>query len=281
MDAQALCPDVESRTGIPRIIHQTYFTHDFPASIKANVDRIRATNPTWEYRFYDDESIFLFIQEAYGQEILKRYLQINPRYGAARADLFRYLLLYKTGGVYLDIKSTTTSSLDSVLKSDDQFVLSHWRNRQGERYAGWGMHPKLTLNERGEFQQWHIIAAPGHPFLKAVIMLALDRIDSYKTFKHGVGYFGVLHTTGPICYTQAILPLIRQYQCRILDGHEALGLEYAPKDGNEWTHRRTAARPHYSRLREPVVVRTLPQKLLVRASRAWDARFWHRSNQYL
>ena len=51
-----------------------------------------------------------YIRREYGESILSCYLRIDPVYGAARADLFRYLLLYRTGGVYLDIKSAARRS---------------------------------------------------------------------------------------------------------------------------------------------------------------------------
>lgn len=76
-------------------------------------------NPGWEHRLYDDADIEAFIRESYGDEILAYYHRIDRRYGAARADLFRYLLLYRLGGVYLDIKSTTVRPLDEVLRPDE------------------------------------------------------------------------------------------------------------------------------------------------------------------
>ena len=38
------------------------------------------------------------------------------------ADVFRYLAVYREGGVYLDVKSTVTCPLDEVLSPDDWAV---------------------------------------------------------------------------------------------------------------------------------------------------------------
>ncbi|MCA3362157.1 MAG: hypothetical protein INF74_09420, partial [Roseomonas sp.] len=61
-------------------------------------------NPDWEYRLYEDADCERFIRENYDAETFKLFRSIHPDYGAARADFFRYLLLYRLGGVYLDIK---------------------------------------------------------------------------------------------------------------------------------------------------------------------------------
>ncbi len=162
---------------IPKNIHQTFYTKVLPSEIEKNVVNIRTLNPGWEYRLYDDDDIVEFIKNNYEPFVLGYYNRINPEYGAARADLFRYLLMHKYGGVYLDIKSAPTKPLDTVLMPDDRYLLSHWRNGKGERFEGAGLHPELHNIPGGEFQQWHIVAAPGHPFLKAVIKKVLRNID--------------------------------------------------------------------------------------------------------
>ena len=107
---------------IPRILHQTYHAADLPEPLRKNVEQLKQANPGWEYRFYDDAAIERFIAGTYGQRILGYYRRINPEYGAARADLFRYLLIYAVGGVYLDIKSRATQPLDVLLGFGTVFV---------------------------------------------------------------------------------------------------------------------------------------------------------------
>jgi mannosyltransferase OCH1-like enzyme len=97
---------------IPKQIHQCFFgARTFTEELANNVDFIKRLNPDWTHTRYDEPMMKQFILEHYGAKILRYYERINPNYGAARADLFRYLLLYKVGGAYLDIKSTMTTSL--------------------------------------------------------------------------------------------------------------------------------------------------------------------------
>jgi inositol phosphorylceramide mannosyltransferase catalytic subunit len=123
---------------IPKIIHQTVPDKSKMHQIFLdNVSRLKDLNGNWDHRLYDDREIGEFILESYGSEIAGYFDRLNPLYGAARADFFRYLLLYKFGGVYLDIKSTATRPLDEVLNADDVYLLSHWRNKLGQRFEGW------------------------------------------------------------------------------------------------------------------------------------------------
>lgn len=50
----------------------------------------------------------------HGTSILWAYNTINPLVGAARADIWRYCVLYIFGGLYLDDDSDIKTSLDNV-----------------------------------------------------------------------------------------------------------------------------------------------------------------------
>ncbi len=47
---------------IPKIIHQTWYKKDLPNSIKNNIEKIKKLNPDYEYNFYDDNDILIFIK---------------------------------------------------------------------------------------------------------------------------------------------------------------------------------------------------------------------------
>ncbi|MCG8345749.1 MAG: hypothetical protein MI685_11415 [Chlorobiales bacterium] len=217
--AQVDVPCFSAGKVIPKIIHQTYYRKKLPSELDKIVQELRENNPGWEYRFYDDQDIEGYISQNYGDKILGYYHRINNVYGAARADLFRYLLMYKEGGVYLDIKSTIAKPLDEILAAEDQFLLCGWDNHK--------VHKELQVIDGGEYQQWHIICAPGSPFLRAVICAVLANIDSYKPWRQGVGKIGVLRVTGPIAYTLAIAPLLSKYPYRYERTNKAFALVYS------------------------------------------------------
>lgn len=245
---------------IPKLIHQTTSSRrTLTEPFLANFEKIRHLHPGWTVTFYDDADRREFIRMHFGKEMLQTYLSINPKYGPARADLFRYLLLYQCGGVYLDIKSSTTICLDSVLQSTDQYLLSHWDNAHGRPFEGWGLRAETPYP--GEFQQWHIIAAPRHPFLERVIRSVQMNIHCYNPSLDGTGKRAVLRVTGPIAYTKAIRPLLGIARSRLVNISD-LGLVYSFLDPSNEEFRRSgqlvheALTPnHYRSLSEPLVLK--------------------------
>jgi mannosyltransferase OCH1-like enzyme len=246
---RALLASIAEGDKIPRIIHQTFYDRTLPAQLQANVDRLRQLNPGWEYRFYDDSDIAAFIESNYPPLVWRYFERIDPRYGAARADLFRYLLMYKVGGVYLDIKSAATRPIDAGLNEDDRFLLSKWERASGD-FEGWGCSYDLRHIPGGEYQQWQIVCVPGHPYMKAVLETVLANIDAYDPSLHSVGKNGVLRVTGPIAYTIAIDRILSQHPHRVLDSRNDLGFEY-----NVYRNQshETAFKSHYSLQTAPVV----------------------------
>lgn len=256
-------PFVPLSSTIPKIIHQK-FSGNIPDALEETVDSLTSNNPLWDHRLYDDEDAEKFVMDHYGKDLFKVYSMISPHYGAARADLFRYMLLYKLGGVYLDLKSSFTRPIDDVLSGDEAYILSKWRNGAGEIHESWGLHGDHDF-PGGEFQQWHIIAARGHPFLRAVIDRVVRNILSYSSKKCGVGRIGVLKTTGPIAYTLAIAPLVKSYPCKVLRNESCISLNYSalPK-----TSHTSLFKNHYTSNSSPVVCHTGFRGLADRANLA-------------
>jgi mannosyltransferase OCH1-like enzyme len=240
---------------IPKILHQTISNKECLHSlVKENIREISIINRDWEYRLYDDEDRCTFIRKYYGTSFLNLYEKIDPAYGAARADFFRYLLIYEHGGVYLDIKSSVKKRLNEVLTEKETYILSHWQSCSDERYKGWGSHPEFGIEN--EFQQWHIIAEPKHPFLKSVIDVVTHNLENYDASRDGVGQLGVLALTGPIAYTRAIIPMLHYCEHRIVNIY-SLGFEYSifATENNETDHIRIYPQ-HYTKLTIPIVKET-------------------------
>lgn len=241
-------------SAIPRLLHQTFPTQNVPPVIAAHIDTLRARNPGWQYRLWDDGAIEDFIRSQYGADMLASYSRIHPQYGSARADLFRYLLIHRLGGVYLDIKSNALQPLDAVLRPDDEYILSHWDNAPGASEAGMALHRELRHIPGGEYQQWHVIAAPGHAFLQAVIEAVLAGIARYHPLRHGAGKRAVLRLTGPIAYSLTIEPLRALHPHRLVNARTELGLRYSIFEAHEGPQSHTALfGTHYRERSVPVV----------------------------
>lgn len=108
---------------IPLIIYQTWTTKTMPPKMTECVERLKTTNPEFDHYLYDDADCRTFIKENYETNILEAYDQLIP--GAYKADLWRYCILYKTGGIYLDIKFQCEPGFSLLELTDDNesFVL--------------------------------------------------------------------------------------------------------------------------------------------------------------
>ncbi len=168
---------------IPKNIFQTFKTSDLPWITRFYIWRMRQKNPNWNYEFYDDNRILDFFKTEFPSEYLKAYK--NLTIGAAKADFFRYAILYRKGGMYLDIDSYDNSPLDKFLKDDDVAIVSHEGNP-------------------GLYCQWALISDKDHPFLKRTLEKVLDNIQTHR-------YPNDVHkTTGPTVYTEAVNEVLKE-----------------------------------------------------------------------
>jgi len=177
-----------------------------PEEYKNAINQLRQINEGWEYQLIGDIEAHHFILEKYGEEVYSYFERINPQYGAARADFLRYLLLYCYGGAYIDIKCGVSHSLDQSIQSG-KFPVFYWDNMPGGNH-----HAAIPEHvPGGEILQGFIVSPAGHPFLRAVIMEVMRRIDEYNPYVDGVGYGGVMKVMGPGMYTETIYDCSQKY----------------------------------------------------------------------
>jgi len=226
--------------------------HAIRPELAENIEKIKRLNPQWQHTLFDNQAMWQYFEANFDAQIMDMLARVNPKYGVVLADLFRYLVIYNQGGVYLDIKSTMDVPLDEVIRPDDELILSQWRNRLGEEFPSAGLYPELTRIPGGEFQQWHVIASAGHPLLQIVINEVLLNIKNYSPFWFGVGKVGVLRLSGPICYTLSLAPHISRHKARLVD-IQSMGFVYSiyKKLGDKDFHSKEPG--HYSLLTEPIV----------------------------
>jgi mannosyltransferase OCH1-like enzyme len=238
---------------IPRIIHQTVDNlQQVLPEYENNRQEMSKLNPLWKVKLYTSDDREDFIRSAYGNEILDAYLSIDHRYGAARADFFRYLVVLDLGGLYLDIKATATKPLDTVIYKEDTFIAAQWPTCiDGVDMSSVGRHKELSFRE---YQNWFVLSAPKHVVLERVVEEILRNIKSYNPFINGVGKMGVLRATGPIAYSKVVHGHIQVGGIRIATNEE---LGFKPTiheivdDKTPFLNRQSNA--HYSSLRLPLI----------------------------
>lgn len=169
---------------IPKTVYQTWITKKIPKNIELIRDFMIKNNPNYRFVLYDDNDIYNFIityseDNTYNQYLLKIYNSLAI--GASKADFWRYLILYKHGGIYLDIDSIIIKSLDELLEL------------MGEDTKG-----IITReNNPGIFNNWILLFEPNHLIMKLMIEQCCYNIEHKITND-------VVSLTGPILFTNIL-----------------------------------------------------------------------------
>jgi len=157
---------------------------------------MKKKNPDWNYEFYDDSRILDLFENYFPLEYLKAYKSLTI--GAAKADFFRYAVLYQFGGVYLDIDGYVKTPFRKFIKQEDVAVISKEGNP-------------------GLYCQWALIFDKGHPFLKKTLENVLENIQHHR-FPNDVH-----STTGPAAFTKAVNQILAE---NLETPHRFLGVDY-------------------------------------------------------
>lgn len=177
-----------------KIIHQTWKSKkNIPNIFKQEwLDSWRLKNPSWEVKWWDDEDCrnliknhypaFLFLYDGYEKNI-------------HRADVFRYFMLHKYGGVYADMDCECIEPLEKIIKEQDRIILGK------EMTLGHGLDP-ATSNA-------FMYSVPGHPFWEYVC----ESLEFYDLITEKEE---VLAKTGPLMLTDKYLQYKDKEEIRLL-----------------------------------------------------------------
>jgi hypothetical protein len=115
---------------IPPTIWQTWSSEPAPGTLLARqVRTLKARNPSHAYNFVDDNAQAAFMRAEFKGPVADAYFTIDASNGAARADLWRYCILYKAGGWYVDLDVGCRSPLHELHAPDDVLAFSYERAR--------------------------------------------------------------------------------------------------------------------------------------------------------
>lgn len=170
---------------IPKRIIQTSFKISDNEYVKKSMNIIIDMNPDFEYYFFNDESIIDFYNQYYPEYI---DYHLSLRSGTFQADLFRYCVIYKFGGYYLDYKLFCKYPFSKIkcLKNNINLCID-WSNNN-DNYTIKALYNAI------------IFAKSDSIILKKAIELSIENI---KNKRYNNGYFDI---TGPdILYKSFIL----------------------------------------------------------------------------
>ena len=106
---------------IPHIIHQTARSFDsLPDPIPLLRDSWARLNPGWDLQEWDDARCKEFVRKEF-PEYLAAYKGLPKN--VERADFFRYLVVFRYGGVYADIDTECKQPLDQIIRHSDSLLV--------------------------------------------------------------------------------------------------------------------------------------------------------------
>lgn len=164
-----------SENKITPIVWQTNYTEKVTLPIYLNFLFNRLMSRGYEYRYVSTEAREAYIEANAPERVAKAYALLNN--GAAQADLWRMLVLYNEGGVYMDIDAHLVWPLSKMIQPEDT---------------------ELFLRTKKDFSNYFIAAAKGHPALKKTLDIIVENIEARDVAA------GVYNMTGPNAFNRAL-----------------------------------------------------------------------------
>jgi mannosyltransferase OCH1-like enzyme len=209
--------------GIPRVIHTVFGLWDARGMswrhrwILGGWKR-RHSAPDWQIVCWNKQTAEAFIRRE-SPEHWDLY-QSLPR-SIQRADLLRYLLLYRLGGFYVDLDVRCVIGIDRVRRVHASTgVLTCVETTLTPQRARRIGHEEPIRNGRAEHTQrianFFLGSVAGHPLLGAIIALLRQRsvLDIHTDYD-------VLYTTGPDVVTEVIQRARETSDLVVIDESEA------------------------------------------------------------
>ena len=239
-------PTVDSvKKEIPLVVHQVYTQgfEEIPECVRQVMKRNQKSNPDYEFRLYDMGQMKEYLQKNTTPILLETFNLINPTCHACIADLFRYVVIYYEGGIYLDIKTEINTPLRDWVNNDIHLSMWPWFTHSTlEKY-----YPNdfVFKTKNRELNQSVLMYPPKHPVLAMVIDKVVRNIQNSHINNDSKQH--VLEITGPHVYTEVIANNINRYDFIVhqsndvmFDGHiiyDGTKGEYhknLKKQGNSW-----------------------------------------------
>jgi len=171
-----------SDSNIPKKIFQTWKTRFLTEKMYNHVRKLVDNNPEYDYYLFGDYECREYLKRYYTPEYLQAFDEVIP--GAFKADFWRYAVLYREGGVYVDIDLDILHPLDFCISKDTDFISIKDIN---------------SYKHSNAIFQAFIATIPKYIFLQRTLQLCLSNIQ-----KNYYNDYITLGITGPVMMGEAM-----------------------------------------------------------------------------
>jgi mannosyltransferase OCH1-like enzyme len=174
----------ESQTFVPDKVFQILIVEKnrenvkFLAPLENNIASLKATYPQASHQIYYNEEIMDLISENFPSDVLDAYRALKPF--AFKADLARYCLLFKFGGLYSDLSYLHVGQI--ALENDQKIAVF----RDIPNHPSWSVSNAVICSKAGH----------------NVLQRAIEKIVAF----HKQGFTGIhsLEVTGPYMFGRVL-----------------------------------------------------------------------------
>ena len=106
---------------IPLNFYTCWHTKDLPPLMKENYNLLVEQNPEFTHHLYDEDDCRDFIKNNFDDYVLHAYNSLIPC--SYKSDLWRYCVLYKNGGIYMDIKYKCANNFKLIALTESEYFV--------------------------------------------------------------------------------------------------------------------------------------------------------------
>jgi mannosyltransferase OCH1-like enzyme len=211
---------------IPKNVFQTYKSRLVDKETFNKINSFRINNPTFNFHFHDDIDMEKYMAQNWGHRKIFEIFK-NIDFGAAKADIWRYCILYQFGGVYLDFDSSIAFPLESI-PSEANEIISFESNQLNSiisevytpnfNYLLEIIKKSNSHNFRNTALQWVIVINKKHAIIENVINLIEENSLFFENKNFVSVHQAICNFTGPVIFTVALHKYLEQgNDCTITD----------------------------------------------------------------
>jgi mannosyltransferase OCH1-like enzyme len=194
---------------ISNVVFQTWVEPRLGRTHAAYLRAFRELNPDWSFRFYRDAEMDGYLRAHYGDEPIYEIFR-NARFGPMRADIWRYCVLHREGGVYVDINKRVDVPLSSFIGPGDAAYLALEPAVLSPPPEYDPDDPPLRNHGRA-IANWFMACSAGHPFLRRTIDNIVRAYPQYRNRVVEHVQSAVINFTGPVMLTRSIYEVLREH----------------------------------------------------------------------
>jgi mannosyltransferase OCH1-like enzyme len=166
----------KSTSGIPPQLYTCWHTKNLPLKMSENYNSLVSQNPEIQVNLFDEPECRDFISKYFDSSVLEAYDMLIP--SSYKSDLWRYCVLHKNGGIYMDIKYNCANGFKLINLCDKEHFVMERSNASWEP-GSFGLYTALIVVK---------------PYNETIGKCIKQIVENVKTRFYG---FNALYPTGP------------------------------------------------------------------------------------